>query len=110
MPTTTVVNLRSEFFDVYVGRVNGSSEHFGNPFSYLPNSLALVKVPSRDAAVSAFTQWLAGVSRYKDVEPGRRLWILANLHTLKGKRLGCFCKPLDCHGDVLARLADAAAT
>ena len=26
---------------------------------------------------------------------------------LKGKRLGCWCKPLPCHGDVLAELADA---
>lgn len=25
---------------------------------------------------------------------------------LHGKRLGCFCKPGPCHGDVLARLAD----
>ena len=26
---------------------------------------------------------------------------------LKGKTLGCFCKPLACHGDVLAYIADA---
>lgn len=25
---------------------------------------------------------------------------------LRGKRLGCVCKPKECHGDVLARIAD----
>jgi hypothetical protein len=25
---------------------------------------------------------------------------------LKGKTLGCWCKPLPCHGDLLAELAD----
>ncbi|WP_420902511.1 DUF4326 domain-containing protein [Pseudoflavitalea rhizosphaerae] len=24
------------------------------------------------------------------------------IHQLKGKRLGCFCKPFPCHGDVIA--------
>jgi hypothetical protein len=28
------------------------------------------------------------------------------LHELKGKRLGCYCKPKRCHGDFLANLAD----
>ena len=32
--------------------------------------------------------------------------LMADLHELKGKRLGCWCKPGPCHGDVLARLAD----
>jgi len=29
---------------------------------------------------------------------------MASLHELKGKRLGCFCKPKLCHGDVLVEL------
>lgn len=33
--------------------------------------------------------------------------LLADLHELKGKRLGCHCKPNACHGDILAELADA---
>jgi hypothetical protein len=28
------------------------------------------------------------------------------LHELKDKTLGCWCKPEKCHGDVLAALAD----
>jgi hypothetical protein len=33
--------------------------------------------------------------------------LLAKVVELKGKRLGCWCAPLPCHGDVLARLAEA---
>jgi hypothetical protein len=32
--------------------------------------------------------------------------LLAQIPTLKGKRLGCWCKPGDCHGDSLADWAD----
>jgi hypothetical protein len=32
--------------------------------------------------------------------------LLARLGELRGKVLGCWCSPLPCHGDVLARLAD----
>jgi hypothetical protein len=37
----------------------------------------------------------------------RRQWILANVHTLRGKLVACFCE-LDkpCHGNELARLAN----
>ncbi len=34
--------------------------------------------------------------------------LLNALPELRGKVLGCWCKPLACHGDVLAELADAA--
>lgn len=30
--------------------------------------------------------------------------LLAQLCTLKGKELGCWCKPLACHGDILVEL------
>ena len=32
--------------------------------------------------------------------------LMRDLHELKGERLGCYCSPKACHGDVLARLAD----
>lgn len=32
--------------------------------------------------------------------------LMTRLGELKGKRLGCFCAPLACHGDVLARHAE----
>jgi hypothetical protein len=36
----------------------------------------------------------------------RRPELVAALPELRGKVLGCWCKPLPCHGDVLAELAD----
>ena len=30
--------------------------------------------------------------------------LLASLHELEGKRLGCWCKPKECHGDGLVEL------
>jgi hypothetical protein len=33
--------------------------------------------------------------------------LMAALGEIRGKVLGCWCKPAACHGDVLARLADA---
>lgn len=32
--------------------------------------------------------------------------LVDSLRELKGKTLGCFCKPLRCHGDFLAMLAN----
>lgn len=51
--------------------------------------------------VKSEAQRTASIERYKDyirklVEERK-----VNLCDLKGKRLGCWCKPLKCHGDVL---------
>ena len=35
-----------------------------------------------------------------------KLQLMSETRELKGKTLVCFCKPRDCHGDVLAKLAD----
>jgi hypothetical protein len=40
------------------------------------------------------------------METKRHKWILANLGKLKNKRIACSCKPLACHGDIWAELAD----
>jgi hypothetical protein len=92
--STTVVNLRRESFDVYIGRGRGSI--WGNPFSHQEGTLAKFKVSTREEAISKYREWIK-------TQPQ----ILSRLGELKGKRLGCFCKPLACHGDVLAEMADA---
>jgi hypothetical protein len=85
MPTT-VVNLRKEPYDTYVGR--GSP--WGNPFR-------IGRDGTRDEVIEQYREWLL-------YNPE----LMARLPELKGKRLGCYCKPLRCHGDVLAELADRA--
>ena len=95
MPTLVV---RAGWFDydVYIGR--GSK--WGNPFSHRPSGQpGVIYVPTRAEAVKRHREWI-------QTQPQ----LLAQLHELKGKRLGCpGCDPdgQECHGHVLAELADA---
>jgi hypothetical protein len=86
---TVVVNIYKEQFDVYIGRAGrGQDGYFGNPFRIGCGM-------SREDAVQRFQRYF--IDRIeKDSEFKRR--VLA----VKGKRLGCFCKPKACHGDVIA--------
>ncbi len=85
MPTT-VVNLRKEPYDTYVGR----GSHWGNPFR-------IGRDGTRDEVIEQYRYWLLNNPE-----------LMARLQEIKATRLGCYCKPLRCHGDVLAELADKA--
>lgn len=89
--STRVVNRRLYPFDVYIGR----GSRWGNPFSHKEGTQALFVVKTRAQAIERYEEWIL-----KQPE------LLAALSELKGKVLGCYCKPLACHGDVLARFAD----
>lgn len=82
--TTRFVHCKKEHYDVYIGRPS----KWGNPFP-------LKKGEDRQAAVEKYRAWLVG---QKD--------LMASLVELRGKTLGCWCKPQLCHADVLAELAD----
>ena len=101
---TTIVNVRTEQCDIFVGRRN-TTYHWGNPFTHLDiPTRARIKVNSISESLRAFEDWLLGI-RHKDVEQVRRKWILDNMEKmLKGKKLGCFCKPNPCHGDIYIKL------
>jgi len=79
---TKVINRRREGFDIYIGR--GSI--WGNPFRIGPDG-------SREDVIEKYRQWIK-----------TRPDILSHLEELRGKRLGCYCKPLACHGDILIEL------
>ncbi len=103
---TKVVHCQKTSYDIYIGRRANKFHHFGNPFSHRDNTLAAVEVTTREKAIQDFRDWLSG-EKWTEIEPERRAWILSNIKSLKGKRLGCWCSPLNCHGDVLKELADA---
>lgn len=86
MGMTTVVHCKRAPYDVYIGRPSP----WGNPF-------VIGRDGSREQVVEQYEIWLRG-------QPD----LMASLPDLKGKVLACWCHPLACHGDVLARLADAA--
>lgn len=93
---TKVVNKYKEDYDVYIGR--GSV--YGNPYSSKESKLAQYMVETKEEAIEKYRQmWLSRLS--KNPEHTKRI-----LLSLKGKRLGCFCKPKACHGDVLVELIE----
>lgn len=87
-----VVHCNKAPYDVYIGRPSP----FGNPYSHLEKSAAKFKVATREQAVSLYEKWL--LARPELVERVKK--------ELRGKTLGCYCAPLACHGDVLARIAN----
>ena len=112
MNTPRILNLRVEGTaarsnrkNTYIGRPSGDHDnHFGNPFSHLPGKAA-VRVKDRPTAIKYFDQWLDGTA-HQDVEPTRRLWILANLHLIReSDAVLCWCAPAACHGESLVARA-----
>lgn len=71
---------------VYIGRPT----KWGNPYRMGAGGF------TRAEAITKFRAYLAG--RPDLIEAARR--------ELAGKDLVCFCAPLQCHGDVLARVAN----
>ena len=82
---TSAVNIKTHKCDVFCGR--GSP--FGNPFK-----IGDCETYTREKVISEFRSYF-----YK------KLWTDENfrgkVHELKGKVLGCYCKPKACHCDVI---------
>lgn len=90
---TEVINIKTTRLKmgqyVYIGR----PMIWGNPFSHLPSMLARFKVTNRAEAIIKHEQWIRE-------QPN----LLLRLPELVGKKLGCHCRPLACHGDTLVKL------
>jgi hypothetical protein len=86
-----VVNLNKEDYDVFIGR--GSK--WGNPFTHIKDKLTLAThiVETREEAIEKYREYIL------DNEE-----LMNSLDELDGKVLGCYCKPLSCHGDILLEL------
>lgn len=79
--------MRDEY-DVYIGRWNPKIPYHSiwhNPF----------KDETREENIARFKEYLLSKPE-----------LMSKLSELRGKRLGCWCAPKDCHGDVLAELAN----
>lgn len=82
-----VVNKHYQEYDVYIGR--GSL--LGNPFPIDDG-----KGQTREVVIARYKVWL-----WQQIKSGRVT--LDYLRSLDGKRLGCFCSPKACHGDIIAQ-------
>ena len=85
---TTVVNVTQDKFDVYIGRgcYGYKTSKWYNPFN----------INSRSSRADV-------IKRYEDYIR-KKPELMNALSELRGKILGCWCKPKDCHGDILVKL------
>jgi len=88
MRKTKVVHCLKESFDVSISRPG----IWGNPF-------VIGKDGTREQVIQKYKEWVV-----------QQEWLMKMLPTLEGKRLGCYCKPAACHGDVLVELLDGIIT
>lgn len=84
-----VVHCKKDKYDEYIGRPS----KWGNPFSHLNGTLAKYKANSREEAIEKYEEWIRNNPK-----------LLSDLPELEDKVLGCWCKPLACHGDILLKL------
>lgn len=81
---TRVVHWKDAPCTVYIGRPS----KWGNPFQ-------IGKDGTRKEVIEKYREWVK-------TQPT----LMTSLPELKGRILGCWCKPLPCHGDVLAELVN----
>ena len=84
MNFTRVVNMHRSEYDVYVGRPS----IFGNPFCTKPGE-------DRMKTIAKYQSYF--LDRIKTDPEFRQA-----AEDLKGKILGCHCKPKPCHADIIA--------
>ena len=82
---TKVVNIKTGAkYDIFIGRPS----KWGNPFE-------VGKDGTREEVILKYEQYLIDNPK-----------LMSELEELHGKTLGCFCKPLSCHGDVLIEILE----
>lgn len=90
MARTCAVNVKHEDCDVYLGRAMPGflASEFGNPFR-------IGRDGTRAQVLAKYKAWLLSQPQ-----------LMAKLESLRGKRLGCWCKPLSCHVDIIVELLE----
>lgn len=84
-----VVNCTRSAYDVLIGRPS----KWGNPYSHRADTKAKFLTKTRQEAIEKYEAWIR-------TQPH----LIAMLHELRDKVLGCWCRPEACHGDVLIKL------
>jgi hypothetical protein len=100
---STTVHCQREPYDVYIGRGrdprSGEPGRWPNPFSHRPSRVpGVVLVGTREEAIEHYRRWLWAEICLDRVD-------LAELASLHGKAIGCWCAPQRCHGEVLEAAA-----
>lgn len=110
---TTVVNLRRQPYQIYIGRSRTGQppSQWGNPFvigwavsPHLTRELGDHPIVAQHP-VGSYIGRAQSIALYRallEVRIQRGELTAADFAPLYGKSLGCFCKPARCHGDVIA--------
>jgi len=96
-----VININKYESDdyIYIGRPS----LFGNPYSSKEKSITEYKVGSKKEAISKYREYiLENVSILDN--------LISELEHNGYNKIGCFCKPSGCHGDVLKELIEERTT
>ena len=93
---TRVVNMRTDHYDVYIGRPGrGMTGIFGNPYPVGKMCRRCGEFhENRESTLPCFRMY------FEEKITNDRAFRLQVMR-LRGKTLGCFCKPARCHGDVI---------
>ena len=90
----------------YIGRSN-SGNPLGNPFTFngQKTSLAKLSFKTREEAIKAYEKYFRAAYGKPGYEKLTRAFDEIYSHYKNGEDiyLGCFCAPLPCHGDVIAK-------
>ena len=78
--------------DIYIGR-KMTMGGWNLPQSKWANPFPLKKESDRATVLAQYEAWIR-----------QQPQLMASLEELRGKTLGCWCKPKACHGDILVRL------
>ena len=91
-----IVNLYKEPYDVYIGR-----SRKGEPFNKWCNPFVIDKSNpnSLSEVLDKYRKYL-----WKEIKSGNIT--VEDLKNLDVKVLGCFCKPKDCHGDIIIKAVE----
>jgi hypothetical protein len=79
-----VVHCKHSRFDVYIGRPS----KWGNPYE-------IGRDGTRYEVINKYREYIKTKFTTKEI-----------VDELRGKILGCWCAPLECHGDVLSEIAN----
>ena len=78
----TVVHCKKEPYDIYIGRPS----KWGNPYK-------IGRDGTREEVLEKYREYILNNE-----------YLMSCLYELKGKVLGCWCKPKACHGDILTEI------
>lgn len=95
---------KRESNDIYIGR--GSP--LGNPYCHLEieNSKAEFKCDTREEAVKKFENYITDKIEKKDPLICAELNKIYSLAKKQDVNLVCFCKPKNCHGDIIKKIIE----